>query len=178
MREVIPLPVEMPPPLPYGSQPPGLPVPTPRIGDDAGIRMLLPVGRSGWAIAAGYLGLFGDGPSRRPAGTGGAFPGPPPVIARHSDTAEDSGSGGAQERLRCKTPSRSTTLACYRPSRSTRCRRGSHRGSSRLPIFTQTPLDLAACLSLAVLATAAPASDQPSRSSRGISSRCPCSLWW
>ena len=29
-----------------------------RLGDDAGMRMLLPVGRSGWAIAAGYLGLF------------------------------------------------------------------------------------------------------------------------
>lgn len=28
------------------------------LGDSA-IRMLLPVGRSGWAIAAGYLGLFG-----------------------------------------------------------------------------------------------------------------------
>lgn len=28
------------------------------LGDDAGIRFLLPVGRSGWAIAAGYLGLF------------------------------------------------------------------------------------------------------------------------
>ena len=28
------------------------------IGDDAAMRMLLPVGRSGWAIAAGYLGLF------------------------------------------------------------------------------------------------------------------------
>ena len=28
------------------------------IGDNAGVRMLLPVGRSGWAIAAGYLGLF------------------------------------------------------------------------------------------------------------------------
>ena len=27
------------------------------IGEDAGMRMLLPVGRSGWAIAAGYLGL-------------------------------------------------------------------------------------------------------------------------
>jgi len=25
---------------------------------DAGMRMLLPVGRSGWAIASGYLGLF------------------------------------------------------------------------------------------------------------------------
>lgn len=30
----------------------------PDIGEDAGIRMLLPVGRSGWAIAAGYLGLI------------------------------------------------------------------------------------------------------------------------
>lgn len=29
-----------------------------RIGDQMGMRMLLPVGRSGWAIAAGYLGLF------------------------------------------------------------------------------------------------------------------------
>lgn len=29
-----------------------------RMGDDAGLRLLLPVGRSGWAIAAGYLGLF------------------------------------------------------------------------------------------------------------------------
>ncbi len=28
------------------------------IGQDAGMRMILPVGRSGWAIAAGYLGLF------------------------------------------------------------------------------------------------------------------------
>ena len=28
------------------------------IGQNAGVRMLLPVGRSGWAIAAGYLGLF------------------------------------------------------------------------------------------------------------------------
>lgn len=25
---------------------------------DAALRMLLPIGRSGWAIAAGYLGLF------------------------------------------------------------------------------------------------------------------------
>jgi hypothetical protein len=32
--------------------------PQPSIGDDAGARWLLPVGRSGWAIAAGYLGLF------------------------------------------------------------------------------------------------------------------------
>jgi hypothetical protein len=29
----------------------------PDLGDDPGIRMLLPVGRSGWAIASGYLGL-------------------------------------------------------------------------------------------------------------------------
>lgn len=29
-----------------------------RLGDDAGIRLLLPVGRSGLAIAAGYLGIF------------------------------------------------------------------------------------------------------------------------
>ena len=28
------------------------------IGQDADMRMLLPVGRSGWAIAAGYAGLF------------------------------------------------------------------------------------------------------------------------
>jgi hypothetical protein len=28
------------------------------LGDDAAIRMLLPVGRSLWAIAAGYFGLF------------------------------------------------------------------------------------------------------------------------
>ena len=28
------------------------------IGQDAGMRMLLPVGRSGWAIASGYLGLL------------------------------------------------------------------------------------------------------------------------
>ena len=28
------------------------------IGDDPAIRMLLPVGRSGWAIASGYLGLI------------------------------------------------------------------------------------------------------------------------
>ena len=29
-----------------------------QLGDNAGVRMLLPVGRSGWAIAAGYLGLL------------------------------------------------------------------------------------------------------------------------
>jgi hypothetical protein len=32
--------------------------PPPDIGDDPGMRMLLPVGRSGWAIASGYLGLI------------------------------------------------------------------------------------------------------------------------
>ena len=30
----------------------------PNIGDNAGMRLLLPVGQSGWAVAAGYLGLF------------------------------------------------------------------------------------------------------------------------
>ena len=30
----------------------------PGLGDDAAIRLLLPVGRSAWAIAAGYLGLI------------------------------------------------------------------------------------------------------------------------
>lgn len=39
----------MPPPLPPGQTP---------LGQDAGVRMLLPVGRSVWAILAGYLGLF------------------------------------------------------------------------------------------------------------------------
>ena len=29
-----------------------------KLGDQAGMRVLLPVGRSGWAIAAGYLGLL------------------------------------------------------------------------------------------------------------------------
>ena len=34
-------------------------VPPPaRMEENAGLRMLVPVGRSGWAIAAGYLGLF------------------------------------------------------------------------------------------------------------------------
>jgi uncharacterized RDD family membrane protein YckC len=42
-------PMTLPPPLP---QRPG------DLGQDAGIRMLIPVGRSGWAIAAGYFGLF------------------------------------------------------------------------------------------------------------------------
>jgi hypothetical protein len=59
-------PTSAPPPLPpAGSIPYARPadytadyVRPPDIGQDAGMRMLLPVGRSGWAIAAGYLGLF------------------------------------------------------------------------------------------------------------------------
>ncbi len=46
----------LPPPEPTTGPPP-LPV-QPQLGDDFGTRLLLPVGRSGWAIAAGYLGLF------------------------------------------------------------------------------------------------------------------------
>lgn len=42
------------PPPPPPPQPPR----AERLGDNAGMRLLLPVGRSGWAIAAGYLGLF------------------------------------------------------------------------------------------------------------------------
>ena len=34
-------------------------LPQDRPGDDAVLRMLVPVGRSGWAIVAGYLGLVG-----------------------------------------------------------------------------------------------------------------------
>jgi len=48
-----------PPALPEQSNPPPYPVHQQSLGDNAGVRMLLPVGRSGWAIAAGYLGLFG-----------------------------------------------------------------------------------------------------------------------
>ena len=43
--------------LPAGAASPFVPPPIP-LGDDAGMRFLLPVGRSGWAIAAGYLGLI------------------------------------------------------------------------------------------------------------------------
>ena len=42
---------------PFGGPEFGPPV-SPSMGDDAAIRMLLPVGRSLWAIAAGYAGLF------------------------------------------------------------------------------------------------------------------------
>ena len=44
------------------SSPPPVPPTQPQpesLGDSAGMRVLMPVGRSGWAIAAGYLGLFG-----------------------------------------------------------------------------------------------------------------------
>lgn len=34
------------------------PRPIQDLGEDPAVRLLLPVGRSGWAIAAGYLGLF------------------------------------------------------------------------------------------------------------------------
>ena len=45
-----------PPPLPV--QPIGYATPQPReLGDDVAMRLLLPVGQSGWAIASGYLGL-------------------------------------------------------------------------------------------------------------------------
>ena len=54
----LPLPPPMPvsPPLAY-AHPAPYPQP-PDIGQDAGMRLLIPVGRSGWAIAAGYLGLI------------------------------------------------------------------------------------------------------------------------
>lgn len=40
------------------STPPSLPPAHKTMGQDAGVRLLIPVGRSMWAIAAGYLGLF------------------------------------------------------------------------------------------------------------------------
>ena len=52
-------PYQPPPPLPNESSQLCHSAKQESIGDNAGIRMLLPVGRSGWAIAAGYLGLFG-----------------------------------------------------------------------------------------------------------------------
>jgi hypothetical protein len=57
-----PLPPQSPYAPPGAHAPPGAwaqPYPPPQpLGENAGVRMLLPVGRSGWAIAAGYLGLF------------------------------------------------------------------------------------------------------------------------
>src|SRR5688572_29170345 len=48
-----------PPPLPVHAQPLGYHVPPPVApGQDAGMRLLLPVGRSPWAIVAGYCGLL------------------------------------------------------------------------------------------------------------------------
>jgi len=53
-----------PPPLPPAqapaqAAPPAAFYPPPRLqDDDQALHWLLPVGRSGWAIAAGYLGLF------------------------------------------------------------------------------------------------------------------------
>jgi hypothetical protein len=51
-----------PPPLPGGFVPPldyrGTPQAYPRAGGDPSLRWLIPIGRSGWAIAAGYLGLL------------------------------------------------------------------------------------------------------------------------
>jgi hypothetical protein len=47
----------MPPPLPAHALTYHVPPPVPP-GQDLGMRVLLPVGRSGWAIAAGYLGLI------------------------------------------------------------------------------------------------------------------------
>jgi hypothetical protein len=41
-----------------GAAPPGQVAPQPKSQPDALMRMILPVGRSGYAIAAGYLGLF------------------------------------------------------------------------------------------------------------------------
>jgi len=38
--------------------PPRAPVTAADLGQDAGVRMLLPVGRSVWAIVAGYMALF------------------------------------------------------------------------------------------------------------------------
>ncbi|HEY2589736.1 MAG TPA: GYF domain-containing protein [Tepidisphaeraceae bacterium] len=50
-----------PPPLPTMATPIAYASPgpsQPSLGEDAATRWLLPVGRSGWAIAAGYLGLL------------------------------------------------------------------------------------------------------------------------
>lgn len=44
--------------IPGSGMPFAQPSPAKDLGDDAGLRMLLPVGRSGWAIAAGYCGLL------------------------------------------------------------------------------------------------------------------------
>jgi len=46
-----------PVPQPYAMAPP-LPPRIAPAGDDPALRWVLPVGRSGWAIASGYLGIF------------------------------------------------------------------------------------------------------------------------
>jgi len=46
--------METPPELPPSQS---APQPSERLGDDAKMRALIPVGKTGWAIAAGYLGL-------------------------------------------------------------------------------------------------------------------------
>lgn len=64
--QAAPLPPYPPPGYPPpGYPPPGYPPPgyaypaePSRLGDDPAMRILLPVGRSGWAIAAGYFGLL------------------------------------------------------------------------------------------------------------------------
>jgi LSD1 subclass zinc finger protein len=48
---------------PYVRPPPR---PVPDLGEDPAARLLLPVGRSGWAIAAGYLGLLAACPVMAP----------------------------------------------------------------------------------------------------------------
>jgi hypothetical protein len=52
------LPPQNQPPVPPPAQPPIVILPQARLEDSAGMRMLLPVGRSGLAIAAGYVGLI------------------------------------------------------------------------------------------------------------------------
>jgi len=52
------MPGAMPPTRPAYSGPAYAGPARPAAGDDPMMRMLLPVGRSGWAIAAGYLGLL------------------------------------------------------------------------------------------------------------------------
>jgi hypothetical protein len=42
------------------------PPPARDLGEDPAIRLLIPVGRSGWAIAAGYMGLFAACPPAAP----------------------------------------------------------------------------------------------------------------
>ena len=49
-----PPPIPMPPMASYAPPVPGVAA----VAHDPGMRWLIPVGRSGWAIAAGYLGLF------------------------------------------------------------------------------------------------------------------------